>query len=71
MATFRMNDPEDWLPAFARGKGLSRPTKIRLHHKDGGRGEYTIPASPANPDITVTDERAIRHLRADPRFTEI
>lgn len=70
MAVFRMSDEEEWLPGFARGRTLRGHT-VRLHHKDGSRVDYAIPAPPANRDITVTDERAIRHLEADPRWTRI
>jgi hypothetical protein len=65
-----MADEEDWLPNFSKGNGL-RAQHIRLHHKDGSRQQYVIPAPPSDRDITVTDERAIRHLEADPRFTRI
>lgn len=70
MAVFELNDEETWLPAFARGMGL-KIEKIRVNHSTLGRQELVIPAAPALPRVTVTDERAIRHLRADARFTEI
>lgn len=41
---------------------------IRTKRKDGGFDEHAIGA---DRRITVTDERAIRHLDADPRFTRI
>lgn len=65
-----MADEETWLPGFARGNSV-KAQHVRLHHKDGSRQQYVIPAAPANRDITVTDERAIRHLGVDPRFTRI
>ena len=68
MAVFRIEDPETWLPTFARGKSIE-PSKVRLHHKDGSRSEHPVSGNPKQ--ITTTDERAIRHLQADPRFTQI
>jgi hypothetical protein len=70
MAVFEMADEEEWLPGFAVGNGL-RAQHIRLHHKDGSRQQYVIPAAPADRRITVTDERAVRHMEADPRFTRV
>jgi len=52
-------------------------TEIRVKHKDGTVHTY-VPVSPAsefvvNTDIgyEITDERCLRHLRADTRFQEI
>lgn len=69
MATFRLNDPETWLPGFARGNSIAA-TKLRVHHHDGSRVEHAIAPGP-DPQITTTDARAIRHLQADPRFAQI
>lgn len=68
MATFRLNDPETWLPSFARGNGLT-PTKVRLHLKDGTREGVLL--TPPNYELTTTDPRAIRHLENSPRYTRV
>jgi hypothetical protein len=77
MAVFELTNDETVLFAgaakFARGKNLHMHTNIqaiRTKRKDGGVDEFTIGA---DRRITVPDsnERALRHLRADPRFTEI
>lgn len=69
MAMFEINDEDTWLPTFAQGKGL-KAEKVRLHLKDGTRVEVTIPPS-GDRSFEVTDERAIRHLEADPRYTRV
>lgn len=46
-------------------------TKIRLRKYDGTKEEHTPNGKPhfeANDEIEVTDARAIRHLKVDPRF---
>jgi hypothetical protein len=77
MAIFELTNDEnvlfDHAAKFARGKNLHAHTNvqaIRTKHKDGTTDEFTIGA---DRRITVpdTNERALRHLRADPRFTEI
>jgi hypothetical protein len=77
MAVFELTNDETTLfngaAKFARGKNLhahTNVTAIRTRHKDGTTDEFTIGA---DRRITVpdTNERALRHLRADPRFTEI
>lgn len=68
MAVYRLNDPESWLPTFARGKGLSC-SLIRIRRKDGATVE--IPLDGNHETSEVTDQRSIRHLDADPRFTKV
>lgn len=72
MAKFQLKNPETFLPIAARGKGLKvRAVRTRGKQQDT---EHPVPQGPGNGQghiITVTDEREIRHLRADPRFTEV
>lgn len=68
MSHYRINDPESWLPLWARGKGLT-VSVIRLHRKDGVVEEMTLDVNDETSEIT--DERCIRHLDADERFTKL
>lgn len=77
MAVFELTNDETVLFAgaakFARGKNLHAQGNIRAirtKHKDGSTKEYTVDAQ-RRFTVPDTDERALRHLRADPRFTEI
>jgi hypothetical protein len=80
MAVFEITTDENLLftgaAKFARGtmkdgEAISHHaniTAVRTKRKDGGSDEHVIGA---DRRVTVTDERAIRHLDADPRFTRI
>ena len=82
MAVFELTNDENVLftgsAQFARGhmnggQPIHHHTNvqaIRTKHKVGSTDYFTIGA---DRRITVpdTNERALRHLRADPRFTEI
>ena len=77
MAVFELTNDETVLftgaAKFARGNNLHAHTNvqaIRTKHQDGSTDEFTIGI---DRRITVpdTNARALRHLRADPRFTEI
>ena len=50
-----------------RGKAVA----FRYRMKDGTKVEHTPDGKPAfdvNDELTVTDERVIRHMKVDPRF---
>ena len=68
MARYRCDNPEDWLPAWAKGKGLS-VSVIRLKPVDGSVVEVTLDVNDETGEIG--DPRCIRHLDADPRFTKL
>ena len=68
MSRYARNDPETWLPAWARGKGLDIQV-VRIHCKDGSVEEFALDANHETGEIT--DERCERHLDADPRFTKL
>lgn len=67
MATFRIKNPEEWLPTFALGLGC-QVNKVRLRLKDGSTLEV-IPNE--QKEFTTDDQRAVRHLTADPRFIAV
>ncbi len=55
-------------------KNMGVVTKIRLHQKDGARVELLPPNGEhwkVGDSLTVDDERAARHLDADPRFRRV
>jgi hypothetical protein len=68
MAQYELKDEEQWLPTFAKGKGR-KCSKIRVPKKDGSWDEFHI--SVGHRTVTVTDDRSIRVLDADPKFTRI
>ena len=68
MAVFQLNDEETWLPAFAKGRGI-KAKHVRVHNKNGTRTKHLL--HPVTRQVEVTDERAIRHLDADPKYTRI
>lgn len=69
---FRLKDPERWLPAWARGKGLS-VTKIRVAGSEfavsgsQGRGGFVVEVDDDRPKILPWAKR----LEADPRFEKV
>jgi len=78
VAVFRIAHETSHLPRIARqagdalGAGRQAPatsTGVRCSHTDGTRHEYQF--DPVTREFTVRDERAIRHLDVDPRFTRI
>lgn len=68
MSHYKHNDPETWLPNWARGKGLTVQV-VRLKSKDGSVTE--VVPDEADEIGDVADERCQRHLDADPRFTKL
>ncbi len=72
MTTFRLRDPDEFVPSFARGKHL--PIKeIRLHLSNGSILRIKVPPGQQRGEFTfeVTDGRVVRHLTADPRFVRV
>jgi len=74
MAKFKLKDPELWLPAWARGRGVKVLAVRTKGGKQSGKKEHKIPPGAGNGAgfmVEVTDARAIRHLKADPRFDQV
>jgi len=57
----------------AKLPGIGAPHTIRHHHGDGTATEIVAPSGKlqAGDVFECDEERACRHLRADPRFKEI
>lgn len=76
MARFKFIGIGAGFPAFARNLDV---LEIRTRGKDGQVRKHKPKDNNGNAKakfdlndvITVTDEREIRHLRADPRFQEV
>lgn len=66
-ATFELKADDEILPAFLLGKGS--PHTIRLTESDGTKRVHVLATDGRR--ITTSNARAIRHLKADPRFTLI
>jgi hypothetical protein len=72
MATYRLKDPEKWLPGFARGKKLE-VAEIRLRLKTGKKFRVRVPkgSGSGGHEFSTSDPRTIRLLDADPRFERV
>lgn len=77
MAVFELTNDENVLfnhaAKFARGRSLhmqSNIQSVRTRHKDGSTSTYAVDAQ-RRFTVPDSDERAIRHLEADPRFSRI
>lgn len=69
MPTYRMKDKDSILPGWLKRARTKEPvtiTAVRIKFRDGG----SMLVDPNGP-FTVTEERAVRHLDADPRFEKI
>lgn len=66
MATFKLK-PKDQLPQKYLSQATSfTPKTVRVPGSDGSKLEFTLPGP-----FTTTDTRAVKILRASPRFNEI
>ncbi len=71
MAKYRMKPMNEWIGRFVRATKIitTGVVKVKCHCKDGSHVEH--PAVGGQVVVDTNDERACRHLDADPRFVKI